>query len=168
VFNVNKRGYSAIPQPDEIELKEKEDAMGSYLMMFAAWGVGFPLPILNLLATFIYYMLNREKGKFVLFHIYQSLFTQVVISVLNAIAFFLFIKRLVFSSESSFSDNFLAFMFTLLIFNIVYFFISMIGAVKARKGKFYYIVFFGRLSYYLVFREKSKKELLSPVNMPPK
>ncbi|MCH8319303.1 MAG: hypothetical protein IIA88_12580, partial [Bacteroidetes bacterium] len=42
--------YLPVPQPDEIPTREKEDAMGAYLMMFAAIAAGLPLPIINLIA----------------------------------------------------------------------------------------------------------------------
>ena len=31
-----------LPQPQDLTVREKEDAMGAYLMMFAAWGAGSP------------------------------------------------------------------------------------------------------------------------------
>ena len=34
--------HIALPQPHEIRNGEREDAMGAYLMMFAAWGAGSP------------------------------------------------------------------------------------------------------------------------------
>ena len=40
--------YHPLPQPDEIEVRVKEDALGAYLMMFATAALGLPLPILNL------------------------------------------------------------------------------------------------------------------------
>ena len=46
--------HIALPQPHEIPKRDREDAMGAYLMMFAAWGAGLPLPLLNLLAAIIY------------------------------------------------------------------------------------------------------------------
>ena len=63
--------YHPIPQPEEISTREKEDAMGSYLMMFAAIGAGLPLPMLNIIATFIDYFLHKSKGRFVRFHVLQ-------------------------------------------------------------------------------------------------
>ena len=51
----------ALPQPDEIPKREREDAMGAYLMMFAAWGVGLPLPLLNLVAAIIYFFTNKKR-----------------------------------------------------------------------------------------------------------
>ena len=46
--------FHPLQQPDEIPEREKEDAMGAYLMMFAAVAIGLPLPIINLIASIIY------------------------------------------------------------------------------------------------------------------
>ena len=51
--------HIALPQPHEIPTREREDAMGAYLMMFAAWGAGLPLPLLNLVAAIIYFFINK-------------------------------------------------------------------------------------------------------------
>ena len=53
----------ALPQPDEIPKREREDAMGAYLMMFAAWGARLPLPLLNLLAAVIYFFTNKKPSR---------------------------------------------------------------------------------------------------------
>ena len=69
--------YYPLPQPEEIPEREKEDAMGAYLMMFAAVAIGLPLPIINLIASFIYYYINRKKSRFIHFHSLQSLLSQI-------------------------------------------------------------------------------------------
>jgi uncharacterized Tic20 family protein len=163
----NSQEYQPIPQPEEIPVREREDAMGAYLMMFAAWGAGLPLPIINLIASFIYYIVNKNKGRFVLFHVYQSLFTQVLISLMNASVIYWFIHIIFIRNDEYFNDEFVAYFFTVVAFNLIYFIISIIGAVKARKGKFYYIIFFGKLSYHLAYRIKEEKISTEPVNKPP-
>ena len=77
-------GQIKLPHPHEISKKEKDDAMGAYLMMFAVWAAGLPLPLLNLIAAIIYYFINKKESRFVAFHAYQSLITQVIVSLLNA------------------------------------------------------------------------------------
>jgi hypothetical protein len=57
--------YHPLPQPDDISIREKEDAMGAYLMMFAAHAIGLPLPIISLVAAIIYLYLNRKTSRFV-------------------------------------------------------------------------------------------------------
>jgi hypothetical protein len=56
-----EKAYHPVPQPEELSNKEKDDAMGGYLMMFAALAVGLPLPIINLIASIIYYYTNKKK-----------------------------------------------------------------------------------------------------------
>ena len=51
--------YHPVPQPDDIPVREREDAMGGYLMMFAALAAGLPLPIINLIAAIIYFYINN-------------------------------------------------------------------------------------------------------------
>ena len=81
-----EQGASGIvlPQPGDISQREKDDAMASYLMMFASWAVGLPLPLVNLVASFVYYAVNRKSSKFVAFHALQSFLSQVPVSLLNA------------------------------------------------------------------------------------
>ncbi|WP_462250298.1 DUF4870 domain-containing protein [Ekhidna sp.] len=157
--------YHPIPQPDELTDREKDDAMGSYLMMFASVAVGLPLPIINLIAAVVYYFTNRSKGLFVHFHSLQSLISQLPTTIINAIGVFWGIRIYFFGWE--FSDNFKGYIIMALIFNISYFIFSIIGAVKARKGRMYYFLFFGRLSYEAVFKIKStvNNEIQ---NLPPK
>jgi len=50
--------YVKLPQPHELSEREKEDAMGAYLMMFAALATSLPLPIINLIAATVYYYVN--------------------------------------------------------------------------------------------------------------
>ena len=45
------RIYAEIPQPEEVSTREREDAMGAYLMIFGALAAGLPLPIINLIAA---------------------------------------------------------------------------------------------------------------------
>jgi len=52
---------SAIPQPDEIPERQREDAMGAYLMMFASLALGVPIPLLNVVASIIYFFVNRKR-----------------------------------------------------------------------------------------------------------
>lgn len=55
--------YVKLPQPQDLSEREKEDAMGAYLMMFAALATSLPLPIINLIAAIVYYYINRKKRK---------------------------------------------------------------------------------------------------------
>ena len=52
---------------------EREAAAHSYLMSLLVVMVGLPLPIVNLLATLIFYLANRHKTYFVRWHCTQAL-----------------------------------------------------------------------------------------------
>jgi len=158
--------FNPIPQPEEIDIREKEDAMGAYLMMFAALGAGLPLPILNLVAAIIYYYINKGKSLFVRFHSLQSLLSQLPTSILNAVAVF-WGARIIFL-DYAFTDVFKGYLWLVGIANLIYIIFSIIGAVKARKGEMYYFLFFGRLSYQSVFKKKETATEKVLVNQPPK
>ena len=75
--------YITIPQPNELSKREREDAMGSYLMMFAAFAVGIPIPTINLIASAIYYYANRKK--------YTGLFySYLAFTILSNLIYFVF------------------------------------------------------------------------------
>ena len=157
--------YHPIPQPDEIETRVKEDAMGAYFMMFATSAIGIPLPILNLVAAIIYYYVNRSKGKFVQFHTLQSLWSQVPVTLLNSGLVAWTIVNLV--RDLSFSSYYWGYLVMVGIANLVYFIFRIIGAVRASKGVFYYFLFFGKIAYHQVYRIRPERFDSAPVNRPP-
>ena len=146
--------FYPIPQPDEIPVREREDAMGAYFMMFATMAIGLPLPILNLVAAIIYLYINKSKSKFVYFHSLQSLLSQIPTTLLNAGAVDWGIWVIFF--DAPFDDLFKGYLVMTIIANIIYITYSIIAASKARKGRFYYFVFFGRLSYIASYSVRDK------------
>lgn len=96
--------YHDIEQPDQLSNREKEDAMGAYLMMFGALAAGLPLPIINLLAAVIYYFVNAKKGRFIKFHSLQSLLSQLPTSIMNAGLLFWTLRK-VFDNKMFESDT---------------------------------------------------------------
>jgi uncharacterized membrane protein len=157
--------YQELPQPDQIETRVKEDAMGAYLMMFATSAIGIPLPILNLVAAIIYYYVNRSKGKFVQFHTLQSLWSQIPVTFLNSGLVAWTIVN--FVRDLNFTSIYWGYLVMVATANLVYFIFSIIGAVKARSGIFYYFLFFGKMAYHQVYRIKPEQERSIPRNRPP-
>lgn len=170
--------YYPIEQVEDISMRDREDAMGAYLMMFAALAAGLPLPILNLIAAVIYYYVNKGKSRFVKFHALQSLYSQVPTTLMNAgLVFWTF--RIIFN-EGSFrsSDVFMegfatvselywGYLWVVVAANLLYVIFSLVGATKARKGRFYYFLFFGKLAYHFAYRKEESSD--APVlNEPPK
>ena len=156
-----------IPQPDEISKREKEDAMGAYFMMFAAWGVGLPLPVLNLIAAFIYFMINKKSSRFVAFHSLQSLLSQLPVTAAN-LSVIVWLFRIIFAGDWYFPSSFFGLLVFMILLNLLYLVISIISLTKAKKGQFYYMPFFGRLAFSR-FYGPNAVELVKPTepNKPP-
>ena len=157
--------YHPIPQPDEIEVRVREDAMGAYLMMFATTALGLPLPILNLVAAVVYYYVNRDKGKFVEFHMLQSLYSQIPVTLLNSGLVAWTIVN--FVRDFDFTSMYWGYLIMTGTAGMVYFIFSIIGAVRARKGLFYYFIFFGKIAYHQVYRIRPDQTGSTPTNQPP-
>jgi uncharacterized membrane protein len=66
---------------------EREKASNSYLMSLVAVIAGLPLPIINLLATFFFYLANRKSTYFVRWHCIQALLSQMVLLFANSYSF---------------------------------------------------------------------------------
>ncbi|MFB6257612.1 MAG: DUF4870 domain-containing protein [Flavobacteriales bacterium] len=156
--------YFPLPQPEDIPPKERDDAMGAYLMMFAVLGAGLPLPLLNLLAAIIYYFVHKDKPRFVRYHTLHSLFAQIPVTLLNAGLILWVVYGFVYGAN--FDKVFFGYMGAVFFADLLYFIFSLIAAFKARQGRFYYFVFFGRLAFDQVYR-KRKPRNVKAVNRPP-
>jgi uncharacterized membrane protein len=143
-----------LPQPDEITESEKEDAMGAYLMMFAGLGMGLPLPFINLVASVIYYFVNRRKSRFVAFHSLQSLLEQIPVTIVNAGLVTWLVVILVTGMHFR-PAFFVALVFVVLV-NVTDIVISVVGLIRARKGRFYYMPLFGRVAFAVYYGPKAR------------
>ncbi len=156
-----------LPQPQELTEREKEDAMGAYLMMFAAWGAGFPLPMIGLIASIVYFYVNKKSSKFTAYHSYQALLTHIPISIINAVAV-IYGFAVVFMEYHRHLYHFGAFVVFAGIWNVLYMVFSIIACAKARKGKFYYFWVFGRLAFAKYYNPSSRQRRIEEDrNLPP-
>jgi uncharacterized membrane protein len=158
--------FYPLPQPEELSIREKEDAMGAYLMMFAALGAGLPLPIINLIAAIIYYYVNKSSSRFVRFHSLQALISQLPTTLMNAVALGWGIRIIFFGWQ--FTDVYKGYLCMTLLADLLYFIWGIIGAIKARKGHFYYFILFGKIAYMNVYRIRPEDNKGPVVNTPPK
>jgi uncharacterized membrane protein len=164
--------YFALPQPDEIPERDREDAMGAYLMMFAAVASSLPLPIINLIAAVIYYYVNRAKSRFIHFHALQSLLSQIPTTLMNwGVLYWAIMIWL--KDDWSIDDYFKGYIFAVALANLLYVIFSLIAASRARKGRMYYFFFFGSLCYESVFASTNRlvykgERAVSFVNLPPR
>lgn len=160
--------FYPLQQPDEIAEREKEDAMGAYLMMFAAVAIGLPLPIINLIASIIYYFVNRKKSRFIHFHCLQALLTQIPTTLINwgAVAWGF---TILISDKYETTDVFWAYVVFAAVCTTLYFIISIIAAYKARQGKMYYFLVFGAWAYQVAYKVRPEDQVDSsvPQNKPP-
>lgn len=144
-----------LPQAEEVTKREREDAMGAYLMMFAAWGIGLPLPVLNLIAAGIYYGINNKKSRFVAFHALQSLLSQLPVTLGN-IGVIIWAARNFFSG-GSFDTNFWIYVVFAALLNLAYIVTSLVAMTRAWRGNFFYIPLFGRWAFEVWYGEGSRE-----------
>jgi uncharacterized Tic20 family protein len=159
--------FHPLQQPHEITEREREDAMGAYLMMFAAVAIGLPLPIINLIASIIYYFVNRKKSRFIHFHSLQALLSQIPTTVINWVAV-IWALTIFIRDDWEANNTFWAYLIFSAACTVIYFVISIIAAYKARQGKMYYFLLFGKMAYQSVYRIKpGDSEAHESINKPP-
>jgi len=111
---------------------ESEKASNSYLMSLIAVMAGLPLPIVNLIATLIFYLGNRRGTYFVRWHATQALVSQVSLLIMNSVAFWWTID--IFMQESEITSHYISYMLTALFFNLCEFVATIYTAIQTRKG----------------------------------
>jgi len=116
--------------PDEYEA---EKASNSYLMSLIAIMAGLPLPIVNLIATLMFYLGNRKSGHFVRWHCTQALLAQAVTLVINVVGVYWTLSIIFGSNEVS--NRYIAYIITIVLFNLIEFVATIYAAIRTRKGK---------------------------------
>lgn len=111
---------------------EAEKASNSYLMSLMAIVVGLPLPIINLLATLIFYFGNRKSTYFVRWHCIQALVSQLSMLAINSVGFWWTVS-LVFG-DSELDNSYIAYIMVAFLYNFTEFVATVYTAIKARKG----------------------------------
>ena len=111
---------------------EAEKASSSYLMSLIALVAGLPLPIINLMATFFFYVANRKGTYFVRWHCTQALLSQLSVLFMNSVAFWWTIS-IIFRDESV-TNNYLSYLISVIIFNVFEFIATIYTAIQTRKG----------------------------------
>ena len=145
MINVKKFVY----EPGE---HEAEKASNSYLMSLIALIAGLPLPIINLLATLIFYLGNRKGTYFVRWHCTQALLSQFSVLFINSYGFWWTVS-IIFTSQSV-TNNYIAYIIAAIIFNLTEFIATIYTAIQTRKGIHVEWWFYGSLSN-LICKSKS-------------
>jgi hypothetical protein len=128
-------------QPSE---HEAEKASNSYLMSLIALIAGMPLPIINLIASVIFFIGNRKGTYFVRWHCTQALLSQFSLLFMNSFGFWWTIS-IMFGPEPI-SSKYIGYIITILIFNISEFIATIYSAVQTRKGVHVKWFFYGNLT----------------------
>jgi hypothetical protein len=132
-------------QPDD---HESEKASNSYVMSLIAIMAGFPLPIINLLATFFFWMGNRKGTFFVRWHCMQALLSQVIVLCINSTGFYWTLS--IIFGPNHISNSYIAYIITAFLFNLTDFIGTIITASKTRKGEHISWWLFGDLTNLLI------------------
>ncbi|HSF87995.1 MAG TPA: DUF4870 domain-containing protein [Saprospiraceae bacterium] len=123
---------------------EAEKASNSYLMSLIAVIAGLPLPIVNLIATVIFYLGNRKGTYFVRWHCTQALLSQFSLLIINTNGFWWTVGILF--SDGEVTNKYIAYMITVFLFNLVEFIATIYTAIQVRKGKHIEWWFYGDLT----------------------
>ncbi len=132
-------------KPQEYEC---ERASGSYLMSLVALLAGLPLPIINLLATFFFFIANRRGSYFVRWHCTQALLSQFSMLLINSTAFWWTVSIIWGDGEAN--NAYFGYLFTALLFNITEFGATIYTAIKTREGVHVEWWLYGPLTHLLI------------------
>lgn len=139
---------SSLPIPAEYEA---EKASNSYIMSLLAITGGLPLPVINLFATLIFFLGNRKATYFVRWHCLQALLSQLSLLIVNSVATVWTI--MIIAGPLKMSSNFISYLITILIYNLIEFIATIDAAVKTRKGIHVEWWFYGNLTHLLCRKE---------------
>lgn len=126
---------------------EAEKASNSYLMSVVAVIAGLPLPIINLVATAIFYFGNRKGSYFVRWHCTQALLSQITVLVMNSAGFYWTLS--IIFGDKLLNNDYIAYMITIVLFNILEFAATVYAAMQTRKGRHVELWVFGPLTQTL-------------------
>ena len=124
-----------IPQSSE---HEREYASNGYIMSLVAVMAGLPIPIVNLIASLIFFLANRKATFFVRWHSTQALLSQLSVVGFNSAAFWWTIS-IFFLHEKEVNNDYLAYVIAVVVLNLLELIGTIIAAVRVRKGIHYRI-----------------------------
>lgn len=134
---------------------EAEKASNSYLMSLIAVIAGLPFPIINLIATLVFYLAHTKSSYFVRWHCTQALLSQLSLLLMNSVGFWWTISIIFESAEVT--NLYIAYIFTIIAYNIAEFIGTIYTAVQSRKGLHVEWWFYSDLTN-LICNEKENNE----------
>jgi uncharacterized membrane protein len=102
-------------------------------MSVVAIMAGLPLPIINLIATLLFYFGNRKKSHFIRWHCTQAVLMQLSLFIINSIS--LSWTMAIIFGPKHLSNYYFAYLITVVLFNLVDLFVTINIASKIRNGK---------------------------------
>jgi hypothetical protein len=123
---------------------EAETASNSYLMSLVAIIVGLPLPIINLIATLLFYLGNLKSTYYVRWHCTQALLSQLSMFFINTFGFWWTIS-IIFADETI-TSKYIAYIIVAILFNLTEFIATIYTAIQTRKGIHIEWWFYGSLT----------------------
>ena len=126
---------------------ECESAANSYLMSLLAAMAGLPFPIVNLVATVIFWLSNRRGTYFVRWHCMQALVSQVPLFLTNCVLFWWTVR--VVLGWVPLSSLYFAYLFTVVLFNVVDFVATIHTMLAVRRGRQVEWYVYGPLTHLL-------------------
>ena len=127
---------------------EAEKASNSYLMSLVAVIAGLPFPIINLIATFVFFLANRQSTYFVRWHCMQALLSQASLLAVNSVAFWWTVS-IVFR-DGHVTNPYISYMLTVVFFNLLELIATIYTAIQTRKGIHVKWWFYGDLTDTIV------------------
>lgn len=129
-------------EPNE---NEKEMASYSYLMSVVVVLMGMPLPIINVIASTMFYLANRKSGYFIRWHCIQTLVSQLSLVAVNSISFWWTINIFLLNKKDI-TTPYIAYIIMVVLVNIVEIISTIFTATKVRNGKHVSWWFYGDLT----------------------
>ena len=126
---------------------EMESAANSYLMSLLAAMAGLPFPIINLVATVIFYLANRRNTYFVRWHCTQALVSQLPLFCTNSVLFWWSVRVLV--GWTPLSSLYFAYLLTVVLFNVVDYVATIHTMIAVRRGRQVEWYVYGALTHIL-------------------
>ena len=137
---MSKETFYYVPEEHELE-----KASNGYIMSLIAVMVGLPLPIINLLATLLFFLANRKSTYFVRWHCTQALVSQFSLFLVNTVGFW-WSMSILFRDTVEISNAYIAYIGTVIFFNIGELIITIYTAIKTRTGEHVSWWFYGPLT----------------------
>ena len=135
-----------------ISEEEAEYSSNCYLMSLLTVFVGVPLPILNLIASIIFYIGFRNSSYYVRWHCTQMLLSQFVLFFINSYSFWWTVS-IIFTQETI-SKKYFCYMSFVVVTNLFELIMNIYAAIKTRKGIHVEWLFFGKLTHLICVKNK--------------